>query len=545
MAKILEKPIIVALLLSVLAGYLYFFQLDKLALTDPDETFYAQTAKEMVKRSEWLTPYLYGKPQFEKPIFFYWLIGISYKIFGINEFAARFPSAVFGLIGLIAIYLLGRLLFNNRVGLFSAVILATNLEYIILSVGCVTDMALSTFLLLGVFFFFYGQVRKKDYFYILSAAAFALATLTKGPIGILLPGFILFVYLLATKNMSFFKKTNALLWSAIVFILIALPWFAIMYKLHAKAFLNEFFGFQNVTRFLTPEHKTGSQVYYNIPVVFGGFFPWSAFLPLGLWHIFNESRLSAEALAKAETTNHESRTTKNASIFILLWFLIIFIFFSISSTKLPTYIFPCFISLALIVGKLWDDFLRRQEEKFLLSGMKASYYFLATAVALTLIGSYIFIRMDYPCMLPGSVITALFVLFGALFSLTAFIKKRFLASFFLIAYMMAVSIYPAAMLALPGIEGYETAKGISKAIVSYLKEGDILASERDFRAGVTFYTDKVPVLLDGNQSLSDLFGRSKRVFGVLKQKNVIDSRAHILYQFGEKRLLTNIPDGKI
>ncbi|MBI5124408.1 MAG: glycosyltransferase family 39 protein, partial [Candidatus Omnitrophica bacterium] len=91
MTKIFDRPVIIVLFLLILSGYLYFFQLDKIALTDPDETFYAQTAKEMVKRGEWLTPILYGKSQFEKPILFYWLVEASYRIFGINEFAARFP----------------------------------------------------------------------------------------------------------------------------------------------------------------------------------------------------------------------------------------------------------------------------------------------------------------------------------------------------------------------------------------------------------------------------------------------------------------------
>ena len=80
MTKILEKPTFVVVLLLVLSAYLYFFQLDKIALTDPDETFYAQTAKEMVQKGEWLTPTLYGKPQFEKPVLFYWLVEASYKI---------------------------------------------------------------------------------------------------------------------------------------------------------------------------------------------------------------------------------------------------------------------------------------------------------------------------------------------------------------------------------------------------------------------------------------------------------------------------------
>ena len=337
MGKILEKPVVVILLLLVLSIYLFFFHSGRMALTDPDETFYAQAAKEMIQKGEWLTPMLYGKPQFEKPILFYWLLEASYKTFGINEFAARFPSGLFGFLGLAAIYLLGRLLFNNRVGVFSAIALATNLEYLMLANACVTDMALSTLMLLGVLFFFYGQIRKKDYFYVLSSAAFAFAALTKGPIGILLPCFIIFVYLLLTKDSALLKKLKPILLSSVVFVLIALPWYIVMYKLHANSFLDEFFGFHNITRFLTPEHKIGSGIYYNIPIVFGGFFPWSAFLPFGFWQMFKSKE-------------------RRASLFILLWFFIIFIFFSVSSTKLPTYIFPSFISLALIVGKLWDDF---------------------------------------------------------------------------------------------------------------------------------------------------------------------------------------------
>jgi len=146
------------------------------------------------------------EPQFEKPILFYWLIEISYKIFGINEFAVRFPCALFGFLGLVGIYLLGRILFNNRAGVFSAVVLATSLEYLILSIGCVTDMTLFTLFLFGILFFFYGQIKKKDYFYLLSSAAFALATLTKGPIGLLLPASIIVLYLALTKKLAIFKK---------------------------------------------------------------------------------------------------------------------------------------------------------------------------------------------------------------------------------------------------------------------------------------------------------------------------------------------------
>ena len=540
MMKLLERPIIVVLLLLVLSGYLYFFQLDKIALTDPDETFYGQTAKEMFLKGEWLTPTLYGKPQFEKPILFYWLIEISYKIFGINEFAARFPPALFGFLGLVGIYLLGRLLFNNRAGIFSAVVLATSLEYLILSIGCVTDMVLFTFLLFGVLFFFYGQIRKRDYFYLFSSAAFALATLTKGPIGLLLPAFIIVLYLALTKNLAIFKKGFMLAGALIVFAVIAKPWYIAMYKIHSRDFVNVFFGFHNITRFLTPEHKMGSQVYYNIPIVLGGFFPWSVFLPLGFWQMFKGIR----------STQNAERSTRNASIFILLWFLFIFLFFTASSTKLPTYIFPCFLSLALMTGKLWDDFLNKKTALNLTRWMKASYYSLPSLILLIFAGVCIFIKMDYPEISGKVVITGLFLIFGIALSLIAFISKRSLAAFLLIAYSVALIMYPVDKLILPALESHESSKALAKKLLKFYKEGETIGSEYDYRAGVAFYTGKVPVKIVDYSTLHELMGSKERVWCVLKQKNLVDlispgtdkpKNVVVVFKSGKKRLITNKP----
>jgi len=544
MVKILERPIIVILLLLVLSGYLYFFQLDKMALTDPDETFYGQTAKEMFLKGEWLTPTLYGRPQFEKPILFYWLIEISYKIFGINEFAVRFPSALFGFLGLVGIYLLGKLLFNNRTGIFSAVILATSLEYLILSIGCVTDMVLFTLLLFGVLFFFYGQIRKRDQGYLLSSAAFALATLTKGPVGLLLPALIIVLYLALTKNLGIFKKGFMLVGALIIFAVIANPWYIIMYKTHAQDFVNVFFGFHNVTRFLTPEHKIGSQAYYNIPIVFGGFFPWSVFLPLGFWHFCK----------MAFSRNHESRTMnderRNHALFVLLWFLFIFLFFTASSTKLPTYIFPCFLSLALITGKLWDDFLNKKAAIGLIKWMEVSYYYLPSLILLIFAGVCIFIKMDYPEILGRVIITGLFLIFGIAFSLIAFINRRFLAAFLLIAYSVALIMYPVGKLILPALEPHESSKALAKELLKFHKEDEVIGSEYDYRAGIAFYTGKVPVKIADYSTLHELIGSKERVWCVLKQKNVADlngpgvdkpKNVVVVFESGKKRLITNKP----
>lgn len=543
MDKSLEKPIFIIILLSLLSGYLFFFQSKELALTDPDESFYAETAKEMLEKGEWLTPYIYNKAQFEKPILFYWLVEASFKIFGINEFTARLPSAIFAFFGLVAIYLLGGIIFNKRTGVLAALILATNVEYIMLSRACVTDMVLGTFILWGLLLFFYGSIRGKAYAYILSSIAFALATLTKGPIGLLLPGAVIFSYLLIIRDFKIIRKIPVI-WCVVVFLAAALPWYLVMHKIHGKAFIDAFFGFQNITRFLESEHEIGAQVYYNIPIVFGGLFPWSVFLPLGFWRVF-------------KTAFTKENIHRNHAIFILLWFFIIFIFFSVSSTKLPTYIFPSFAALALIVAFVWDEFLRNDAPKSVSRGMKWSYYLLLAAIVLGMAGLYLLISRKYPTILNGAIISGFFLLFGFVLSLIEFKSRRFLSSFFFIIFSVILFLYPLGKLVLPEIERYETSKEVSQKLVSLMKPGERLGAESNYLAGLAFYTGIMPIDIDKHNTMVKFLRSEKRVWCVLKEKNhrqlyELDTKpcykkpSYMVYKLGKKCIITNnIPENGV
>lgn len=549
MNRIFEKPVLFLTVIVLLCGYLFFFRLGAMALTDPDETFYAQTAKEMTARNEWMTPYLYGKPQFEKPIFFYWLVEASYRVFGINEFAARFPSAVFALIGIIAVFLLGRLLFSERAGGLAALMLATNVEYVILSRACVTDMTLFTFMLLGALFFFYGLIKEKKRFYILSSAAFALATLTKGPVFLALPLAVIFIYLIWTKNLKAIVKMPLVL-CILVFLAVAVPWYALMYKLHGMAFIDAFFGFHNVTRFLESEHKIGSQVYYNIPIILGGYFPWSIFLPFGLWHMFKK--------IKTGQIRSGIKSVKNASVFVLTWLAVIFLFFTVSSTKLPTYIFPVFMSLALVTAVLWDDFLKSPAAaSATVKGVKVSYYLFPVIVIIGSVAAGIYIYFDYPAIIGGVIISCIFLVFGTVLSLAAFIRKRFVPAMALIIYALAIFLYPLSRLVLPVLERYETSKEVSAQLLSFVSPGDKIASESNYLAGLAFYTGIIPEYdIDRHHMLVQFFNSKERVWGVLKEKNhrgLYDPEttteyvkpSYVVYRLGKRTLVTNmVPEGR-
>lgn len=537
MDRILQKPIPAVFLLIILCGYLFFFQSGKLALTDPDETFYAQTAREMAAKGEWVTPYLYGKPQFEKPILFYWLVEASYKVFGVNEFAARFPSAVFGLLGVMAIYLLGALLFGRRAGFLSALVMATSVEYIILSRACITDMALNTFLVFGILFFLRGYIKEKGYFYILAAASFGLATLTKGPVYLIFGVGTIVVFLLFRRDLKALLKMP--IWqSALVFIIIAAPWYALVYKLHGNAFIDAFFGFHNITRFLESEHKIGSQFYYNIPILLGGFFPWSVFAPFGLW------RMVKKTFSREKSSSDE----KTGALFILVWLFAIFTFFTASSTKLPTYVFPCFISLALIVGSLWDDFLSGAKDAII--GTKVSHYLLVAIIVIGSVIAPIAIKAKYSVLSAGIAASASFLVFGMLLSAVAFYLKRYTMAFMLVVYAVALFLYPLSELVVPQIERLETSREVAQKLKPLMGPSERLGSESNYLPGLAFYADKAPANLDRHHEMVQFMNSKERVWVVMKEKNHIQlydptvnkfyvKPSYLIYKAGKRAIVTN------
>ncbi|MCM8783329.1 MAG: glycosyltransferase family 39 protein, partial [Candidatus Omnitrophica bacterium] len=138
------------MVLLVVGCFLFFYKLGNLPLLDPDEPRYAEVAREMGERGDFLIPYFNYTPRLKKPPLFYWLVFLSSKLFGINEFSARFPSAFFALVGVFLTYLIGAHLFSSFSGFLSALILATSLEYLVISRLAITDMTLCFFFLSAV-----------------------------------------------------------------------------------------------------------------------------------------------------------------------------------------------------------------------------------------------------------------------------------------------------------------------------------------------------------------------------------------------------------
>jgi 4-amino-4-deoxy-L-arabinose transferase-like glycosyltransferase len=521
--------------LLVFSVFLFFFGLGNVDLTDPDETFYAQTAREMLDAGEWSTPLIFGKPQFEKPVLYYLLVRASYMAFGVNEFAARAPSALFGILGILGIYLLGRALYSPLCGFLSGLVMATSAQYIVLSRACVTDMVLCVFILYCFLFFLMGWAGKGKAYYILSSIMAALAVLTKGPIGILIPGIIIIFYLAFSRQLKEIKKIPVGT-SVLVFLVISLPWYIAMWRIHGDIFTGEFFGLHNITRFLVPEHRHGTSPFFYIPVLIGGFFPWSFFLPFAAWYVYKYDDISSKVKAHG--------------LFLFLWFLAVFLFFSVSRTKLVTYIFPLFPVLAVVTGRFWEMYLDKgRKDRRLDKFMNVSYAALVVFSVMFLAGVYFFIRHRYPQASLGTLTSASILISGFILSTIFFGKRKKTFAFYSIIIAVFLIAPPLVLMAVPPIGELESSKVLSLKFNELSGIGDPIAGESDHRRGIAFYTGRTDVVdIHPYQNLVDFVSRDERVWGIIQRKHYFQLKGNKprlapdpVAEFGKYMLITNKP----
>jgi 4-amino-4-deoxy-L-arabinose transferase-like glycosyltransferase len=326
------------LLLALVFGALNFFLLGRLPLANPDEARYAEIPREMLAADNWVTPRLNATPYFEKPPLVYWTVALCRLAFGPGETSARMTPALFGLGGVLLTYAAARRLHGRAAGLAAAIVLGTSLLYLALSRILLLDMAVSVLMSAALFCFLLGvretnPGRRRALFYGLYAAA-ALATLAKGLIGFLIPGAVMFLWLLIFNQWHRLRPFY-LPSGVVLFLAIAAPWHVLASQRHPE-WAHFYFVHEHWARFTTTTHARTAPFWFFVPVLFLGLFPWSGFL-------FGALR---ESLAGGW-----ARRKENADAwFLVTWAAFVFLFFSKSQSKLIPYILPAFPPLAVLIG---------------------------------------------------------------------------------------------------------------------------------------------------------------------------------------------------
>jgi len=330
-------------LLLLGTAVLSVWQLGRLPLLDVDEPVYGEVGRQMAAShalSRWLTPHFNGALWFDKPPLFYWLAGLSMRLLGADEFAARLPSALCA-VGLVAaVYALARWAYPQRpsAGLWAGFVLATGVQFFMLARAAVTDMTLALTLTLALQGLHAWLIAGRARAILLCGLWTGLACLVKGPVALVLIGAQLVLYVVVTRRWTVAAKPA--LWGGLALCLIvALPWYVAMTAWHGQAFVQGFLEANNVTRFLKPEHQETNSPLWYVPIFVAFFLPWTLAVP--------------GALIAAKMRNRQERSEPDAprpTLFLTLWCGLVFVFFSLSQTKLITYIFPLFPAMAVLVG---------------------------------------------------------------------------------------------------------------------------------------------------------------------------------------------------
>ncbi|MBD5401498.1 glycosyltransferase family 39 protein [bacterium] len=363
--------IFTVLSLAIIFYFIFFQGIGTYSLMDVDETRYVAMARDMFLSKNYLTLYLNGEYFFEKPPLYFWQECLSFALWGgkINEFTARFPVALLGYLFSFIVYFTCRKRINRRFGVFTSLILATSLEFIMLAKYAILDIVLTFYIGLALVCYFqvyFCQDNHKKFYWWAFYIFTGLAVMAKGIPGIAIPFGTVFFTALMTKKFKEIFKPIFIIPGTLLFLLIVLPWHIAMFKIHDPLFFNEYIVKHHLHRFLnTPNNEIGRKqpFYYYFMIVLWGFIPW-VFSMIAVFFEKIKNWGQQKYVEKIKNFDFSSLDDVH-KLLALCWVAVIWImvFFTSSSTKLATYILPIYYPLAIIAGLMWNDYVDKKKHE--------------------------------------------------------------------------------------------------------------------------------------------------------------------------------------
>ena len=418
-----------AIWLGIICSVAFLLHLGSIGLVDETEPLFVEASRQMTVTGDWITPYFNGETRFDKPPLIYWLIALGFQTFGVNEWTARFPSALSAIaLVILGFYTLRRFGYprpgvvpprqdpspstihpsthppspapnsdltptdpplhsqplSAQTDIFAAdyasslpsssvnstnlslwlsawigaMIMALTPEIIGWARMGVSDMLLTGCIGCSLFCFFmaYAQPdypKRQTAWYMAFYILLGLAVLAKGPVGVVLPGLVVLAFLAIVGRLrQVLLREMHLIWGLLIFFAIAVPWYILVIQANGQAYIDSFFGYHNFQRFTSVVNGHDAPIYFYVLVVLLGFAPWSMYVPLAIarlrfwrWREWRQQPRQAQL-----------------SLFALVWFAVIFGFFTVATTKLPSYVLPLMPAAAILVGLLWSDVLTRPRQ---------------------------------------------------------------------------------------------------------------------------------------------------------------------------------------
>ncbi|MBN3960513.1 glycosyltransferase family 39 protein [Nostoc sp. NMS8] len=403
--KIAKNPALsltVSILWLMVVGWIAFgWNLGNIGLIDETEPLFAEASRQMFVTGDWITPFFNGDTRFDKPALIYWCQAIAYHLIGVNEWAVRLPSAIaaFGLVCLafytIQWYLtkqdeleqVSRPTRRYLISFIAAALMALNPETIIWARTGVSDMLLTGCMASALLCFFLGYAGEEgsrrqgageqgdegdeatrriaipnaqspmphalfpNKWYLAFYVLIAGAILTKGPVGIVLPGLIVAAFLLYVGKVREVLREIRLFVGILIILGLSVPWYALVIWRNGWNYINSFFGYHNLERFTEVVNGHSAPWYFYFAIVLLGFAPYSVYLPASIIRLKFWQRSHWRSLERFQ----------QFGLFAWFWFACIFVFFCIAVTKLPSYVLPLMPAAAILVALLWSDLFPNTE----------------------------------------------------------------------------------------------------------------------------------------------------------------------------------------
>jgi 4-amino-4-deoxy-L-arabinose transferase-like glycosyltransferase len=491
----------------------------------PDEPRYAQVSKEMRDTGNFIVPHLNSEPYPDKPPLLFWLINVFSIPFGkITALSSRLPSAFAGIGCCLALFYLGKSLYHNtRIALLAALFLATGSKFLWMAHRVAFDVPLTFFITMAILCFYKGYAarhgcslttppcevgeigggkKQERRYYTLFYIFMALGVLTKGPIGFIIPFSIVLTYLILKKDIRVLKETR--LWiGGVIFAFIVFAWVYLASVYGGKDYAYQILFKQNVGRFASSfAHKRPFYYYFiNFPV---NFIPWSIFIPSIAIYLFSK----------------KGRTKIQSISLPVIWFAVVFIFFSIVSGKRDIYVLPLYPAVALITAWFLNEFVEQFRDKhfkrigyypcYILCGITLSLSILLPIAVYKLFPQYTSITIPFVAIL----------LIGGLVMLRFVRYARIIPFLFTIIFVIFFVFNVGTSKAIPILNQYKSAREICDKANSIMKPGEKLAMYNFFRDPYLFYTRRNHIeVIRSLNDLTQFLSSTERVFLFIQEKD--------------------------
>lgn len=490
------------------------------------EVFFAECAREMLRDSNFVTPLYHGKGFFDKPILTYWAILAAFKLWGTTHLVARIPSIVCAL-GTAVITACGAAaLFGIEAGLLSAMILCSSFMFLSFSALCMSDMMLVFFDTATLALFFSGTIlpARRNWCFWLASVSMGLAFLTKGPVGIVLPGISCLAYLAITRQLSIIQLRHLLI-GGVTAAILATPWFLAAFSANGAGAMYWFFVRENIQRFAGSTYDTHRPIWFMLTSLFTGFLPWSIFLPVILPYSIKK---------------WQQPPTKQGIIelYLWLWIAVVTVFFSLSRGKIDYYVLPAYPAAAMLVGSYLSRWINSEQRPAVSAGWGLSVVLLLaggiSCVFLSEMSGHV--SASQWLLMPASLITA-----GGL-AVWAMVRKQYFQTYVLLFCGICLAAIGFSWQMLPVLVGLQPAVDYAAIIrkTPAATEVGMYKPLENWVDEVTFQTGREPRLLPNMEALSAFLVKSEPVYvmvpkdsfeqlpaAVMSQVRIIDSRPYI------------------